>query len=125
MKVSVKALWLNGLRSGKYKQGQAALRRDNSVCGDRYCCLGVLCELAVEAGVIKPAQPSPNGGGQDGVYRYGSEGARSFLPIEVVHWAGLNSNPEVHASGGPTALASLNDQHMTFENIAKLIEDQL
>lgn len=120
MKESVKALWVTALRSAEYKQGQAALRRDNSGHGDQYCCLGVLCELAAEAGVINPPQSS-----HDGVFRYGSEGARSFLPIEVVHWAGLNSNPEVSVSGGPTALASLNDQHMTFENIAHLIEKQL
>ena len=33
--------WVAALRSGKYRQGQGGLRT-----GDRYCCLGVLCDLA-------------------------------------------------------------------------------
>lgn len=33
--------WVAALRSGKYKQGVGGLRRD-----DRFCCLGVLCEIA-------------------------------------------------------------------------------
>lgn len=33
-------VWIEALRSGKYKQGQRALKN-----GDKYCCLGVLQEL--------------------------------------------------------------------------------
>jgi len=32
--------WVKALRSGKYKQGRNRLRKK-----DRFCCLGVLCEL--------------------------------------------------------------------------------
>lgn len=34
--------WLAALKSGKYKQGQGFLK----AVSDRFCCLGVLCELA-------------------------------------------------------------------------------
>lgn len=36
-----KKKWVEALRSGKYKQGKEAL-----CFGDKYCCLGVLCEIA-------------------------------------------------------------------------------
>lgn len=39
-----KKKWLEALRSGKYVQGQNVLRSD----GNRYCCLGVLCDLQGE-----------------------------------------------------------------------------
>jgi hypothetical protein len=41
MNQELKQKWIEALRSGKYIQGQGALR---SVDEDEYCCLGVLCE---------------------------------------------------------------------------------
>jgi len=41
MNKSWKRKWLEALRNGKYKQGKEALR-----IKDKYCCLGVLCEIA-------------------------------------------------------------------------------
>ena len=42
MTPELKQKWLDALRNGKYKQGESYLRnRDN-----KYCCLGVLCEVA-------------------------------------------------------------------------------
>lgn len=40
MDVDLKTKWLAALRSGKYKQGQRALKRN-----DEFCCLGVLCDV--------------------------------------------------------------------------------
>lgn len=34
--------WVDALRSGKYEQGRLALRSKD----DKYCCLGVLCDIA-------------------------------------------------------------------------------
>lgn len=34
--------WVDALRSGKYEQGRLALRSKD----DKYCCLGVLCDVA-------------------------------------------------------------------------------
>ena len=33
--------WIKALRSGKYKQGRRQLRS-----GDKYCCMGVLCDIS-------------------------------------------------------------------------------
>ena len=41
MDKKLKAKWVKALRSGKFEQGQKALR-----IGNTYCCLGVLCEVA-------------------------------------------------------------------------------
>jgi hypothetical protein len=38
-KEELRAEWIRRLRSGEYKQGKFALRKNN----DKYCCLGVAC----------------------------------------------------------------------------------
>lgn len=47
METKLKGLWLDALRSGDYRQTQNTLK-DN----DGYCCLGVLCHVAAEAGLL-------------------------------------------------------------------------
>lgn len=41
MNAELKTKWLEALRSGKYEQGKHYLKE-----GGKYCCLGVLCEVA-------------------------------------------------------------------------------
>lgn len=41
MNPKLKKKWLAALRSGKYRRGLAQLKD-----GNRYCCLGVLCEVS-------------------------------------------------------------------------------
>jgi hypothetical protein len=105
--------WVEALRSDKYKQGQGCLR-----LGDRFCCLGVACELAVEAGVIPP--PTKR---DDGAYQYGKAAGASTacLPDCVRDWLGVTSH---HGSlrGVPGSLAGKNDQGLSFGEIADLIE---
>ena len=43
MNATIKAKWVEALRSGKYKQGIGRLYRPES---NEYCCLGVLCRVA-------------------------------------------------------------------------------
>lgn len=46
MDPEIKAKWIEALRSGKYKQGHSHLRqRDKETGEERYCCLGVLCDI--------------------------------------------------------------------------------
>ena len=40
-----RTLWIQALRSGKYKQGQLVL---HNLSNDSYCCLGVACALFAE-----------------------------------------------------------------------------
>lgn len=120
MDPKIKAWWLEALRSGEYKQGTGYLRR-----GDKFCCLGVLCNLAVEAGAPKVEEdllPDKN------VSTY--SGAESVLPSSVMEWAGLkDSDPTlVVGSGGASdyrPVSDFNDGGATFNMIADLIEAQL
>lgn len=144
-----KAEWLAALRSGNYRQTTNKLTDDSGA----YCCLGVACHLAVEAGVIsKWVGPDYTYFG-DLEYRgfpYGSQNtvkvfSWSELPVQVQEWMGLVSPdpvvelPEDHPalpelrqsdvlydSEYDARLSQLNDTaRLTFEQIADLIEDQL
>lgn len=109
-------LWVAGLRSGDYKQGKGVLRSVD----DKYCCLGVACELAIEAGVPVKRERT------DGlVYQY--DGQRYYLPTSVMEWLGLNTRggralvPLVwkYTADG---VAEMNDNDATFAEIADAIE---
>ena len=114
MNPEVKAKWVAALRSGKYEQGTKTLRSQ----GNKFCCYGVLCELAVEAGVIYPARLSsfwPD-------YIYDS---RTAMPSgQVLAWARLDE-PKVTIDGREASLQSHNDGGKTFTQIADAIEAQL
>jgi hypothetical protein len=100
MNQEIKAQWTKALRSRKYKQGREALQKDG-----KFCCLGVLCELAVEAGVPikKELNPYIPGG-------INYDGEAAYVPEVVAEWAGLNTfKPKVDFEGWATALDSLND----------------
>lgn len=122
----VKRMWVKALREKrftekgrKFEQGVGALRS-----GNRFCCLGVLCELYVrETGDTKfRVGPPP----LSDVYSYG--GSESFLPWEVQQWAKLKTtSPEVTDFDGNyvVSLATLNDEGCSFEEIATLISKGL
>lgn len=119
MNREIRDRWIAALRSGKYQQGKYSLRRD-----ERYCCLGVLCELAVQDGIIERYDPL-----NDHVYDFGDENGSSngALPPTVVRWAGLHDSiPLVRFAGNEHGLASLNDSiGLNFNQIAQIIEQQL
>lgn len=107
----IRRRWVKALRSGKYKQGRNNLRSLHN----EFCCLGVLCELAVKEGVIPEAIKKPAN------YNYLNEGG--YPPEKVKRWAGLNFSQGVYTEGiNLTSLASKNDQGETFDAIATIIE---
>jgi len=105
MKPEVKERWIAALRSGDYQQTQGALVRTGDHGG--YCCLGVLCQLAVEDGVIPPKSIMSAGSLNDPTdvdYYYGNDESRSsnYLPTAVIEWAGLDKSVlERHAERHP------------------------
>lgn len=128
MKPEIKKLWTDALRSGKYQQGTGYLNRDGKLC-----CLGVLCELAVQAGVAKLwGPPLPLGSS----FSYGglesSSGSTTGLPDGVCEWAGVLEGdqpnyagrlPHTRDTSEPYSLAEANDERqMTFSQIADLID---
>jgi hypothetical protein len=129
MNAAIKTRWVDALRSGDYEQAQRVL---HPLGTQRFCCLGVLCDLYLqeigEAWTEISSEP-----GSTSVALGACYGETGALPLEVVTWAGLaNLNPDVEV--GPTkpggrarwsSLASLNDHGSTFVAIADLIEAQL
>ena len=122
--------WVGRLRSGKYKQGQnnlVTLRKNKK---PKYCCLGVLAEMAYEKGivakrvkVIEPGLSVINYSNNEYAYGY------KTLPEVVSRWAGfvtrnnlIDENPVCYSEGSNNTYAGLNDAGKTFAEIADLIE---
>lgn len=126
MNPDIKAAWLEALRSGRYTQGKNVLRTYD----DRYCCLGVLCDLHSKATGTKWDKNSQ--------FCYEYEEAEGVLPHSVVSWAELDGDllyyddPDTEfctvavtigqESHRRDDLALLNDRGESFEMIADLIE---
>lgn len=126
MNSNVKKKWLAALRSETYKQGTGALATSSGAPdkSDFFCCLGVLCDLAVKAGVIKePTLVDDNEEGE--LYYYGK--THDVLPVSVRTWAGLDdADPEVRYNNQTTNLSELNDDYnLSFKVIANIIEKKL
>lgn len=128
MKAEIKDRWIEKLESGEFPQAVEQLREedlDGNVTG--YCCLGVLCEIAVEDGIIERAG-SNNGYvvlDIDGDY---SHTENALLPPAVVEWAGLEAaGPSIMTTEfGEVELTTLNDNYkLNFKSIAKLIKEHL
>lgn len=100
-------LWIKALRSGEYKQGRKALK-----VGDRFCCLGVLCDLAAKDGGPDWERPL-----MDSADFF--EGFTEILPGNFRKFMGLE----------PRHLESLVDrndeQKHSFCDIANYIENNL
>lgn len=124
MKQEIKERWVEALRSGKYEQGTGSLTTGSG----RYCCLGVLCDLAVADGAIKPPTLVEGVEGLGDVMAYGPKAQTEHLPRVVQRWAGLDQDsPEVHDPDGDCwqELVELNDNvGLNFHEIADLIEAQ-
>lgn len=120
----VKERWLEALRSGKYKQAQNLLKHtDKNNENPEFCCLGVLCELAVESNIISPSEMNID---EEWAYM----GHSDLTPPEVSDWAGFSdSNPEVAIDDDlryTLCLSDLNDTYAyDFEKIADIIEEVL
>lgn len=135
----VRAQWVAALRSGDYVQGTGYLttikhgvRRD--------CCLGVLCQLAADAGVGVAVTI-----GKDGIRSYdgldqlpppsvwawatGSEASASKMgtdfDVEVANPHYLGEEDPSEPESWSSCLSEENDAGKDFEHIAGLIETQL
>lgn len=126
MKPEIAKIWVDALRSGKYDQGISVLRdKDN-----KFCCLGVLCELAVKEGIIDtPVLMDDNR--EYYIYEKHSYGV---LPNNVQEWAGMkNSNGRYtdtfDSNGNYVQILALyihNDRDkMNFNQIADIIEQNM
>ena len=115
MNKEVKKVWIDALRSGKYQQGHTRLRIEGWKGGqDQFCCLGVLCDLATNAGVFEWEKIDRE---------YYAIESLSLPPKAVVQWAGMEvSDPILNGQ----RVSALNDNvGLNFNQIATLIEEGL
>lgn len=126
MKPEVKGWWVEALRSDRFRKGTGYLRKRGPIDQLTYhCCLGVLCEVAIEHGVALILTH-----GEDGQTYF--DGEALLLPEKVMLWAGLEKvGPEVwdedfEAGLRKTELTLVNDDtEAEFPDIADLIEASL
>lgn len=107
--------WVEALRSGEYKQGKAFLN-----VGERYCCLGVACRLAIADGVAVAVEER----GEGHPVLYGEESG--WVPDAVREWLGLSTDTGDYTArnGRETSLANRNDSGAPFKRIADIIESK-
>ena len=119
LRPEIKKLWCTALESKKYPQATGGLRSDTG-----FCCLGVLGDLAVKAGVAK---------WEGEILRSGGTLSASYFPKALLNWA-CSKIPEdlslIDDTGWPVpgqigvrqvGLAELNDSGMPFPEIAEVI----
>lgn len=119
MNPNVKAKWVQALRSGQYEQGDGWLHYEADGV-HKFCCLGVLCELAVEEGVIPPGDPNagqPKNSVGNYIWDY-DDGNDCYLPPGVAAWADIDNTGRIDGYD----LADMNDGGSTFTEIADVIE---
>lgn len=119
MKKNIAMKWVKALRSGKYKQGRDRLRTENN----KFCCLGVLCNLHAQAHPGFAAR-------QRKVASY--DGSHATVGPNVRGWAGLatsdgdfnrNEVEGLPRNWSTDSLIELNDVKLwNFERIATFIE---
>jgi hypothetical protein len=137
MTPEIKAQWIADLRSGNFVQGKAALHPvEVTDAGEKhtFCCLGLLAEAAVAAGVVErerdPLEYSTTSSNYVCSYRTpGAEyGTSKYLSDVIIDWAGLADDagdPFVTINGEYRKVSYHNDHGATFEEIAQALEDQL
>ncbi len=136
MDLDIQKQWTDALESDRYKQGVGALtyvgvQQGTGSDEELDCCLGVLCKLAVEAGIVIRVGPSEDSkAGYKDLndhlpYELGAN--YTVLPQAVVDWAGLDSSDPVvgENDGRPLRLSTINDQGTDFKKIAKVIKEKL
>lgn len=105
--------WVNALRSGEYKQTVGYLHNDKG-----YCCLGVLCDVAIKNGLDLEEYPTLD---DDSKPCIGYGDSWSQLPREAVDWAGLEC-PNPFLNDDYDAVSLNDDLRKNFNQIADLIE---
>lgn len=115
--------WCEALESGKYEQGRKKLRVE-----DRFCCLGVACDLSgivtwdggkyLTSEEVLPTEVSNTLGlaGPDG------NGSFEFSELPIALQAEVRSvHRNFDPNEPPQTLANLNDNGVPFPLIAKVI----
>jgi hypothetical protein len=142
MREEIAERWIEALESGDYAQGKLALhvraRDANGNPVDKFCCLGVLCDLASQDGVVR-TDTIHTGKVENIVY----DGKRGEIPESVKNWAGVrwadlhvparflvgmeldHNIVDTLAMGASVKVSTLNDSGKSFKEIAAIIRRML
>jgi hypothetical protein len=116
MKAELKQKWIEALRSGEYRQGKGVLR--DSV--DRFCCLGVLCDVVSKSGWGAAHDVDTSVAGHDAeISAHPYDDGESVNSVSLPH--SLRERVGLHIADA-SALIAMNDSGQDFETIAKHIE---
>lgn len=106
-------LWIEALKSGKYKQGEGQLKYSVNK-KPQYCCLGVLCDLAEKDGGAKWVRKP--GLTPKAIIDYEYNGSIDLLPNNLADFMGLTMEQQ-------KMLARWNDElRYNFNQIASNIK---
>ncbi len=106
MKAKIAKKWAKALKSGEYQQGRDQLRYEN-----KFCCLGVLCDLYAKEHDEK---------WDDGVFYGDAYG----VPLPVREWSGLKTKTGYYTKKKfkGSDLVCLNDtERKSFKEIADTV----
>lgn len=89
MNPEIKRRWVEALKSGEYAQGTDYLRKTDYDGVTRYCCLGVLCDLAAQDGIGTWCPTE----GHISAFRTALDKSVMVLPVGVTEWADIPRSP--------------------------------
>lgn len=110
--------WVEALRSGEYAQGKNVLRDGNN----RYCCLGVACEIYHQE--TGKGEWRLSDSAEYYFFEDDNQKEPAVLPNEVVKWLGIKSTLGGWQSDEAKSLVILNDGGEDFNEIANVIESR-
>ena len=105
-------VWIEALEGGNYEQATGRLR-----AGDRYCCLGVACDIYKDDPYADNSYWN-----EDEEFVYMNEGWSGELPQEVADYFGVDSELEIELIARNDASGEY-DWH-SFDEIAKVIRQE-
>ena len=117
--------WVKALRSGNYQQGRHALRSGKDGDQDKFCCLGVACDIFESHLQLDVVKRYIN----DELFDVAYSGQSTVLPQSVANTVGLKTRegrltlPTDGMEGHEyETLTSINDSGATFQEIADILE---
>lgn len=112
MNKDILAMWVEALRSGRYRQGKFGLRD----LEDRFDPIGVLCDLAISDGVKVGCKKYEKPDAQV-FFGYCYDGTATRLPKAVSEWSGLSY-------WSANRILTINDKGKDFGLIANYLEEK-
>jgi len=106
----LKQAWIDALKSGEFQQGYGFLKR-----AEKFCCLGVLCEVMIARGANITRRLTDDEQEEDKLITLYS-GERSLLSEELLNLAGLSWDEQI------VVMHKNDDTRSSFDEIAAYLK---